>query len=84
MNWKIIFNAVNNITDSKYNTIFKAFKEICMYHTKSFFRIKTLHVDGKFDPLQFLIHYMKGRLKTNIESYNEHVPDIKRWFWVEK
>ena len=42
------------------------------------FLIKTLHVGGKFAPLQELIHYLPGGRLFNPTSASEHFPEIYR------
>ena len=75
---KIIFTTANHITDRKAITIFKDLKEIYMQYINSNFIITTLHVDGKFLPIQELINEMPGRPWFNLASANEHVPNIER------
>ena len=65
------FTAVNYIDNRKVETIFKDFKEIYSYYMKCEFHITTLHVDGEFSPLQYMIyeHIPVGK-KINIIREN--------------
>ena len=42
---KILFTAINHLSNRKLKTIFKAFKEIYIYYMKHGFHIKNLHAD---------------------------------------
>jgi hypothetical protein len=44
----------------------------------------TVHADGEFSPLNFLIESIPVGLIVNLVSANEHVPEIKRRTWVVK
>lgn len=81
---KITFTVVNHLANRKVKEIFKAFKEIYQFYLKRGFRITTVHVDGKFAPLQALIQAMPGGPRVNLASTNEHVPEIKRRVRVVK
>ena len=48
-----------------------------MYYLKYGFQITTLHVDGKFAPLQELIKEMPGGLRVNPERARKHVTEIE-------
>ena len=46
--------------------------------------IETVHADGEFYPLKYLIQGMYGVSRVNLTSASEHVPDIKQRIWVVK
>ena len=49
-----------------------------VYYMKHGLHITTLHVDGEFDPLQYIIYRnIQEGLRKNITCANEHVPDIE-------
>jgi hypothetical protein len=81
---KICFTAVNHLADRTVPQILKAFKEMYQYYLQRGFHVKTVHADGKFAPLKPLIESMPGGPMVNLESANEHVPEIERRIRVVK
>ena len=69
---------MNHIANRTVLQIFAAFKEIYQYNLHHGFRITTVHSDGEFAPLQALIVSLPGGPMINLESANEHVPEIER------
>ena len=84
LSFNITFTVVIHPADRKSIVIFKTFKEIYMYYLKCGFQITTLHVDGKFAPLQALMHEIPGGGRFELASASEHVPEIERLILVPK
>ena len=74
---KICFTSVNHLANRTVPQIFAAFKKIYQYYLNRGFCITTVHSDGEFAPLQALILSLPGGLMINLESANEHVPEIE-------
>jgi hypothetical protein len=81
---KILFTAVNNLVGRTVPQIFKAFIEIYQYYLQRGFHITTLHADGKFAPLKYLIESIPGGPMVNLTSDNQHVPEIEQRIRVVK
>jgi hypothetical protein len=81
---KICFAAVNHLADRTVLQIFKAFKEMYQYYLQRVFHVTMVHADGEFVPLKPLIKSMPDGLLVNLESANEHVPEIERIIRVVK
>jgi hypothetical protein len=54
------------------------------YYLHRGFHIMTVHADSEFAPLKTLIEAMTGAPMVNLESSNEHVPEIERRIRVVK
>jgi len=74
---KICFMTVTHLADRKVPEIFRAFVGIYSFYLQRGFCIKTVHVDGEFEPLKAQIESMSGGPRVNLASANEHVPEIK-------
>jgi hypothetical protein len=81
---KICFTAVNQLDDRTVPNIFKAFKEMYHYYLQRGLHITTVHADCEFSPLKSLIESIPGGPIVNLESANEHVPEIERRIRVVK
>jgi hypothetical protein len=81
---KIMFAAVNHLTDRTVPQIFKDFKEIYQYYLQRGFHITVVHTNCEFAPLKPLIEYITGGPVFNLASANKHVPEIKRRIRVVK
>jgi hypothetical protein len=81
---KICFTAVNQLVDRTVSHIFKAFKEMYQYYLHRGFNIKTVHADGELAPLKPFIESMPGGPMVNLESANEHLPEIEQRSQVVK
>ena len=81
---RICFTAVNHLAKRTVPQIFVAFMEIYQYYMHSGFHITTVHSDGEFSPLQDLVAALPGGHVINLESDNEHVPEIERKIRVVK
>ena len=84
LSWKICFTAVNHIANRTVPQIFAAFKEIYQYYMHCGFHIITVHSDGELAPLQALVASLPGGPMINLETANEHVPEIERKIRVVK
>jgi hypothetical protein len=80
----ICLTAVNHLAYRTAPQIFKAFKEMYQYYLQRGFHITTVHADGEFAPLKTLIESIPGGPMVNLESANEHVPEIERRIRVVK
>ena len=69
---------MNHLAKCTVLQIFAAFKKNYQYYLHRKFRITKVHFDGAFSPLQALIASIPGGPMINLESANEHVPDIER------
>ena len=67
---------MNHLVNRTVPSIFAAFKKN-QYYLHRGFHITTVHSDGEFAPLQALIMSLPGGPMINLESANEHVPEIK-------
>jgi hypothetical protein len=74
---KIWFTAVNHLADRTVPHIFNTFKEMYQYYLHHGFHIKTVHADGEFAPLKPFIESMPGGPMVNLDSANDHVPEIE-------
>jgi hypothetical protein len=81
---KITFTAVNHLADRTVPQIFKAFKEIYHFYLQRGFHITVVHADGEFAPLKPLIESIPGGPEFNLDSANEHEPEIDRRIQVVK
>ena len=69
---------MNHLAKCTVLKMFAAFKKNYQYYLHRKFRITKVHFDGEFSPLQALIASIPGGPMINLESANEHVPDIER------
>ena len=80
----IYFTVVNHLENCTVPEIFKAFKKVYQHYLHSGFGITTVHEDSEFGPLKVLIYSLRGGPLANLNTENEHVPDIKRRIRVAK
>jgi hypothetical protein len=81
---KIMFTAVNHLTDRTVLQIFKAFKDIYQYYLQHGFHVTVVHVNGELAPLKPLTESISDVSVVNLASANEHVPKIERRIRVVK
>jgi hypothetical protein len=81
---KICFMADNHLVDRKIPQIFKAFKEMYRYYLQCGLHITMVHAYGEFAPLNSMIESIPDDPMVNLESANEHVPEIKHRIRVVK
>jgi hypothetical protein len=81
---KIVFTAVNHLTDRTVPQKFNDFKEMYQYYLHRGFHITTVHADGECAPLKTLTEAMPGGPMVNSASANEHVPEFERRIQVVK
>ena len=73
---KIDFTGVSHLEGRTAAIIFDAFKAILRFYLQQGFRIQIVHADGEFGALKDLIQNMPEGSRVNLESANEHVPEI--------
>jgi hypothetical protein len=76
--------VVNHLTDRTVQQIFKAFKEIYQYYLQCGFHITVVHANGEFAPWKPFIESIPGVPMVNLESANDHIPEIDHWIRVVK
>ncbi len=80
----ICFLLVMQLSNRKALTIFNALKSMCGYYLQQGFKVVFIKGDGKFAPLEAWMATVYGAPKLNLESANEHVPEIERKIRVVK
>jgi hypothetical protein len=80
----ICITVVNHLANRTVPQIFKAFKEMYQYYLQHGFHITMVHSDGEVEHHKTLIESMPGVHMVNLESSNEHVPEIERWIQLVK
>ena len=71
---KIDFTATDNLKERKIKTIFLAFLAVYKFYLRLGFRIKMVHADNEFGPMEPLIDKLKKGPTINLTAANEHVP----------
>ena len=71
---KIDYTGVSHLKGRTSAIIFDAFKAIFKFYLQQGFRIQTVHADGKFKALKYIIQNMPVGTRVNLTSTNEHVP----------
>ena len=84
LNIKMDFSGVSHLKWRTAAIIFDAFKGIFRLYLQQGFRIQTVHKDGEFGALKYLIENIPAGLRVNLTSTNEHVPEIERHIRVVK
>ena len=81
---KMDFTGVSHLKGWTAEIIFDAFKDIFRFYLQQGFRVQTVHADGEFGALKYLIQNMPEGPRVNLTSANEHVTEIERRICVVK
>ena len=71
---KIDFTGVRHLKVRTAAIIFDAFRAIFRFYLQRGFRIQTVHADGEFRALKYLIQNMLEGTRVNLTIANEYVP----------
>ena len=80
----IDFTGVSHLKGRTVAIIFDAFKAVFMFYIQRGFRIQTVHADGEFRALKYLIQSIPAGTRVNLTSANKHVSEIERCIRVVK
>ena len=81
---RIDFTGVIYLKGRTAAIIFDVFKAIFRFYFQQGFRIQTVHADGEFGALKYLIQNIPAGPRVNLTRVNKHVPEIERRIRVVK
>jgi hypothetical protein len=75
------FGTVENLRTRRMDTVLKKVKHLIGQYVSRGFRVKAIHADNEFTPLQVI---ELPQIAFNFCAQNEHVPDIERFIRTVK